>query len=86
MYRIEISKPAAREIRNLPKTVVARILPAILALADDPRPAGGKKLSGSRENLWRIRVGDYRVIYLVNDTIQLIDVRKAGHRKNIYRR
>jgi mRNA interferase RelE/StbE len=86
MYRIDISKPAAREIRNLPKSVVARMLPVILSLAEEPRPSGSRKLSGSKEALWRLRVGDYRVIYLVDDGVRLVDVRKLGHRKDIYRK
>ena len=86
MYRIDISKLAAREIRNLPKSVVAPMLPVILSPAEEPRPAGSRKLSGSKEALWRLRVGDYRVIYLVDDVVRLVDVRKVGHRKDIYRK
>lgn len=77
-YRIEISKPAAKEIRTLSKTTVARLLPAIMALATDPRPAGSKKLAGSREPLWRIRTGDYRVIYCVDDTVRVIERPEGG--------
>ena len=57
---------------------------AIDSLADDPRPHGCKKLKGEKEYLWRIRVGEYRVIYMIDDEIKVIDVRKVGDRKNIY--
>ena len=50
-----------------------------------PRPAGSKKLQGASENLWRIRTGDYRIIYAIEDTIKIIEIRKIGHRKDIYR-
>jgi mRNA interferase RelE/StbE len=62
------------------------MLPVILSLAEERRPSGSRKLSGSKEALWRLRVGDYRVIYLVDDGVRLVDVRKVGHRKDIYRK
>jgi len=55
-----------------------------MVLAENPRPAGCKKLKGTHEDLWRIRIGNYRVIYTINDTIQIIDIQKIGHRKDIY--
>lgn len=54
-------------------------------LANNPRPIGSKKLKGASENLWRIRIGDYRVVYLIEDSIKIIEIRKIGHRKDIYR-
>ncbi len=53
-------------------------------LASDPRPAGSKKLKDSEEDLWRIRVGDYRIIYLIDDQIRIVNIRKVGHRKDVY--
>ncbi len=61
----------------------SRIVEAIRSLADEPRPAGCKKLSG-REG-WRIRVGDYRVLYDIRDEVLLIVVVEIGHRREIYR-
>ncbi len=84
MYRVDISKRAAKEIRDLPVAIVPRVHAAIVALATDPRPTGCKKLIDSRESLWRIRIGDYRVVYTVDDVVRVVDVRKAGHRKDIY--
>jgi mRNA interferase RelE/StbE len=57
---------------------------AISALATDSRPKGCKKLKGSEDELWRIRVGDYRVVYFIEDEIKLVDIQRARHRKEVY--
>jgi mRNA interferase RelE/StbE len=82
-YEIIVSKSAAKELSKLPKQVNNKIIKVILALSGDPRPNGAKKLRGISEN-WRIRIGDYRVIYAVADEILVVDIRKVGHRKDIY--
>ena len=82
-YEITVSKSAAKELSKLPKQVNNKLIKAILALSGDPRPDGAKKLRGGSEN-WRIRVGDYRVVYAVDDKVLVVDVRKVGHRKEIY--
>lgn len=82
-YEVTVSKSAAKELFKLPKQVNNKLIKAILALSWDPRPAGAKKLRGGSEN-WRIRVGDYRVVYAVYDEVRVVDVRKVGDRKNIY--
>lgn len=84
MYRVDISKRAAKEIRSLPTPVVPRVHAAIVALSTEPRPPGCKKLVDSRESLWRIRIGDYRVVYTVDDHIRVVEVRKVGDRKDVY--
>ena len=84
MYLISISHSAERDIEQLPVIIVKRIGKAIDNLPEQPRPPGCKKLKGSNENLWRIRIGDYRVIYLIADEIQIIDVRRVRHRKDVY--
>jgi mRNA interferase RelE/StbE len=63
---------------------VARVFPHIEALADNPRPVGSRKLQGEK-NLWRIRVGEYRVIYSVDDRRRLIDITAVRHRSEAYR-
>lgn len=83
-YTISIRKEALKELAVLPKKSVAQIKTAIDTLADNPRPAGCKKLKGQQESLWRIRVGDYRVIYAIEDAIKVVNIRKVGHRKDIY--
>lgn len=83
MYKVVVSKSASRELNDLPVQAVNRIIPAIKKLGDDPRPTGCKKLKGG-QGAWRIRIGDYRVIYTIDDVIRIVDVRSVGHRKDIY--
>jgi len=85
MYNIVISQSALKELHRLQKKVVKKIETAINALAENPRPVGVKKLKGSNEDLYRIRSGDYRVVYAIDDEIRIIDIRKIGHRKDIYK-
>lgn len=82
-YRLILSKPAVKALRSLPAFVTARIAPAIDALKEEPRPAGCKKLKGNEE-LWRIRVGDCRVIYVIDDVVRVVDVRRIGNRRDVY--
>lgn len=84
MYKVLVEKKAFKELKKLDKTVVRRVMTAIQKLSSDPRPPGSKKLSGS-ENTWRIRVGDYRVLYAIDDVIRLIEITKVGHRRDVYR-
>ena len=84
MYKIIIKREALKELERLPRRISAFITAAIELLSNDPRPIGCKKLKGANENLWRIRVGDYRVIYLIEDTVRIVNVRKIGNRKDIY--
>jgi len=84
MYQLIIKREALKELKQLPKPAVHAITQCIEELADDPRPTGCKKLKGSDENLWRIRIGNYRVIYLIDDVVRIINVRNIGHRKDIY--
>jgi mRNA interferase RelE/StbE len=82
-YRILLSSSAKRELLRLPDPVIARILPKIEGLATQPRPHGCKKLRGG-EDEWRIRIGDYRVIYSIDDGAQLVDVSHIAHRRDVY--
>ena len=83
-YKITIRKEALKELERLPKATNQDISNKIDLLEFDPRPAGCKKLKGKHENLWRIRTGDYRIIYSIEDKIKIIDIRKIGHRKDVY--
>lgn len=85
MYSIVIGKRALKELLILPKTVNKKIVIAIDELAHQPRPSGCKKLKGENDYLWRIRVGDYRILYSINDEISIVDIRKIGHRKQVYK-
>ncbi len=84
-YQIKIRRQALKELGRLSAQVNTKISHAIDLLANDPRPEGCKKLKGEKEYLWRIRVGDYRIIYQIQDTIQVVEIRKIGNRKDIYR-
>lgn len=84
MYIITFRKSAEKEIYKLPFVLIKRVEKAIDNLAIQPRPNGVKKLQGQDENLWRIRVGDYRIVYLIADEIRIIEIRKVAHRKDVY--
>jgi mRNA interferase RelE/StbE len=81
-YSIEINKKARKSLDKLSDFIVAPVLNAINDLAENPRPQGYRKLKGRKG--YRIRVGDYRVIYEIFDNILLIEVVDLGHRKDIY--
>ena len=81
-YTISIDTHALKSLKKLPTKVQVQIQEKIDGLAEQPRPAGCKKLKG--EDLYRVRAGDYRVIYQIEDKILYIAVVKIGHRKDIY--
>ena len=83
-YSVVYSKTALKEIKSLPQLYARRIYEKTEMLAENPRPAGCKKLVGSKEEMWRIRLGDYRVLYTIDDQIKIVDIRKIGHRRDIY--
>ena len=82
-YIVDIAKHAQRQMRNLPPQLQQRLLNRITALGDHPRPTGATKLTGPKD-LYRIRVGEYRVIYTVKDDVLLVLVVSVGHRSEIY--
>lgn len=81
-YEVRIDTAAARQIRKLPPDIQRRLTTAIGALASDPRPHGCTKLTG--RDAWRIRVGDYRIIYEINDRQLQVMVVRAAHRREVY--
>jgi mRNA interferase RelE/StbE len=83
-YSIEFARSASRELERLREPVFSRILRRIEALALTPRPDGCRKLQGAPV-LWRIRVGDYRVLYAVEDAQKMVDVIAVRHRSAAYR-
>ncbi|MCW3107403.1 MAG: addiction module toxin, RelE/StbE family [Segetibacter sp.] len=83
-YKVVFSKVAAKELRHLPNNEVKRVITKSQELQSEPRPPGCKKLVGEKEDLWRVRVGDYRIIYSIEDAVFIIDIRRVGHRKDIY--
>lgn len=81
-YNVQILRRAQKELATLPQVVYPRVRDAIRDLAENPRPPGCKKLVG--RNGWRIRVGDYRIIYEIDDSGQMITVMHIGHRRDVY--
>lgn len=82
-YAVRFVRSARKELESLPAAVVQRILPRVESLADDPRPSGSKKLRGARD-LWRLRIGNYRVVYQIDDSVLVVEVRAVGDRKDVY--
>ena len=82
-YQITILKSAQKDIRQLQKPVVSKVVEAIWALADNPRPSGREKLTATK-NAYRIRVGDHRILYTIEDRIRIVEVYGAKHRREAY--
>jgi mRNA interferase RelE/StbE len=81
-YRIEILRRAQKELADLPKEVYQRVCESIQSLAEDFRPSGCVKLKG-REG-WRIRVGNYRILYQIDDQQKTVTIVHIGHRRDVY--
>ena len=82
-YRVALTTSAEKELRGLPAKMVARIVPRLEYLASAPRPLGCKKLKGG-DTEWRIRVGDYRIVYVIDDRARTVDVTRIAHRREVY--
>jgi mRNA interferase RelE/StbE len=83
-YRVFFKRSANRALKRLPIAVQQRIVAEVDLLAQTPRPPGVVKLSGA-ENLWRIRIGDHRVVYEIHDDRLIVLVLRVAHRKGVYR-
>lgn len=84
-YRVDFTTAAARQVKKLPRPARDRVLDAVDDLGEDPRPHGAKKLVGE-DTAWRIRVGDYRVIYDIFDEELTVTVIRAAHRREVHNR
>jgi len=82
-YSLEIKQSAQRELDTLDDALFARIDRKILALAENPRPAGCKKLKGYKDQ-WRVRVGDWRVLYIIDDAAKVVTITHIAHRREAY--
>lgn len=82
-YEISVKKSAVKELEDIPKKELQKILKKIQALSSEPRPQGSQKLSHKEQ--YRIRQGDYRVIYSIDDDNLAVNIIKIGHRREIYR-
>jgi mRNA interferase RelE/StbE len=84
VYEVLLERSAERDLKALDPEAFHRIVPRIRALSQNPRPPGCHKIAGSRRD-WRIRIGEYRVIYEVDDRNRLVKIMRVGHRREVYR-
>ena len=82
-YTVEVKPAARKELEALPDKMLARVVRKLESLANNPRPTGCKKLKGYQDQ-WRIRVGDWRVVYFVDDAGKLVSVTRIAHRREVY--
>jgi len=83
-YSLVIKTSAERELRALPKADRRRVVDRVRALALTPRPPGNEKLSGQER--YRVRQGDYRIVYAIDDEARIVEIVKIGHRREVYRK
>ena len=83
-FRIEWKKSTRKDLRKLPASTMERVIETVESLADNPFPHGVEKLSGS-EHAYRIRLGDYRIVYEVVTESKLVEIQRVRHRKDVYR-
>jgi len=84
-YSVEVKPAARKELEALPDSVLARVLQRMEAMRPSPRPAGCKKLRGYKDQ-WRVRVGDWRVVYIIDDDAKLVSITRIAHRREVYER
>jgi len=82
-HRVHVAPAAVRQLRKLDPVARRRVQAAIELLAEQPRPSGAKKLVGG-DGEWRVRTGQYRIIYEIHDTVLFVLVVAVGHRRDIY--
>ena len=83
MYRVDLRRRVLRQLESLPEKDWRSLLKTLEKLEEDPRPTGVEKIKGTE--LWRIRQGDYRAIYHIDDLEKSVTVVRIGHRKDVYR-
>lgn len=83
MYSLKIKRTAERDLKRLPRPLFLRLNQQILALREDPRPVGTRKLKGKLEG-WRVRVGDYRIVYQIDDSAHVVTIVRVRHRRDVY--
>jgi mRNA interferase RelE/StbE len=85
VYEVHLERAAENDLKRLPASTFQRIIPQIKTLAENPRPSGCRKITGSK-NDWRIRIGDYRVIYEIDEKANAVRIMRVRHRREVYRR
>ncbi len=84
MYQVLVERAAEKDLKRLSSSARPKIVAAMKGLAETPRPPGCRKLAGA-QNDWRIRVGDYRIIYEIADAIRIVRISRIRHRRDVYR-
>jgi len=82
-FVVEVKPSARKELEDLPNNVLSRVVRKMESLRENPRPPGCKKLKAYRD-VWRIRVGDWRILYLIDDAAKVISVTRIAHRREVY--
>jgi mRNA interferase RelE/StbE len=82
-YAVQIKPSARKELESLSDPLLARVVAKLESLSHEPRPTGCKKLKGYKDQ-WRIRIGDWRVVYLIDDAARLVSVTRIAHRREVY--
>ncbi len=84
MYQVVVERSAEKDLKRLSVEIRSRVANVLRALAENPRPSGSRKLAGTKHD-WRVRVGDYRIIYEIADVIRVVRVQRIRHRREVYR-
>jgi len=84
VYEVLLERNAERDLKKLPKDIFHRFVVSVKSLAQNPKPQGSRKIMGSK-NDWRIRVGDYRVIYEIDEEVRAVKLMRIRHRREAYR-
>jgi len=82
-YVVELKQSARKELERLPNAIIARIVAKLESLEENPRPAGCKKLKGGDDE-YRVRVGEYRIVYLIDDRKVIVTITRIRHRRDVY--
>jgi mRNA interferase RelE/StbE len=85
VYEVYVERTAESDLKRLPTNTFQRIIFQIRTLAENPRPSGCRKLTGSKNN-WRIRIGDYRILYEIDERAKAVRIMRVRHRREVYRR
>jgi mRNA interferase RelE/StbE len=84
VHEVYLERSAENDLKRLPTSIYQRIIPHIKTLAENPRPSGCRKIAGSK-NDWRIRMGDYRIIYEIDEKTKAVRIMRVRHRREVYR-
>ncbi|MBL7980213.1 MAG: type II toxin-antitoxin system RelE/ParE family toxin [Flavobacteriales bacterium] len=83
-YTLVFARSAEKELDQLTGGNLKKVVRKLNELENDPRPPGCLKLKGADENIWRVRAGDYRILYAIEDVLRIVDIRRIGHRSDVY--